>query len=118
MQSKRRLAPIVNRDGISGIRGNTSGREQEVPLIEIDATFARTLGISDGQKVTASLHVDPPIAHTVHIEPLTPEDWEIIELHATFLELNLVAQIRALPNPSYVPSGGLTTAAHPLTLHL
>jgi len=112
MQSKRKLAPIVNRDGIAGSRGNTSGREQEVPLVEIDATFARTLGISDGQKVTASIHVEPPVAHTVHIEPLTPEDWEIIELHATFLELNLVSQIRALPNPAYAGGG------HPLTLHL
>ncbi|KAL3417949.1 Peroxisome biosynthesis protein PAS1 [Phlyctema vagabunda] len=117
MQSKRKLAPIVSRDGINGTRGNTSGREQEVSLVEIDATFARTLGISDGQKVTASIHVDPPIAHTVHIEPLTPDDWEIIELHATFLELNLVAQIRALPNPNHVLSGG-AVAPHPLTLHL
>jgi peroxin-1 len=118
MQSKRRLAPVVSRDGISGVRGNPAGREQEVPLVEIDATFARTLGITDGQKVTASLHVDPPVADTVNIEPLTPDDWEIIELHATFLELNLVSQIRALPNPSYVPSSGPTPAPHPLTLHL
>lgn len=22
------------------------------------------------------LHLDPPLAHTVHIEPLTPADWE------------------------------------------
>lgn len=118
MQSKRRLAPIVNRDGISGTRGNPSGREQEVPLVEIDAAFARTLGLSEGQKVTASLHVDPPVAHTVHIEPLTPEDWEIIELHANFLEINLVHQIRALPNPTFVPSNEQSTVAHPLTLHL
>ena len=118
MQSKRKLAPIVSRDGISGTRGNPSGREQEVSLVEIDATFARILGISDGQKVTASIHVDPPMAHTIHIEPLTSEDWEIIELHATFLELNFVSQIRALPNPNYVPSSGLSPAPHPLTLHL
>jgi peroxin-1 len=115
--SKRKLAPIVSRDGISGTRGNTSGRDQEVPLVEIDATFARTLGLSDGQKVTASIHVDPPVAHTINIEPLTPEDWEIIELHANFLELNFVHQIRALPNPNYVPSSGSAPQAHPLTLH-
>jgi peroxin-1 len=117
MQSKRRLAPIVNRDGITGTRGNPSGREQDVSLVEIDAAFARTLGISDGQKVTVGLHVDPPVAHTVHIEPLTPEDWEIIELHANFLEINLVHQIRALPNPAYA-SNEQTSASHPLTLHL
>jgi peroxin-1 len=117
MQSKRKLAPIVSRDGIAGTRGNT-GREQEVPVVEIDATFARTLGIADGQKVTATIHMDPPIAHTVEIEPLTPEDWEIIELHATFLELNMMHQIRALPNPNYVPQNGPAPGPHPLNLHL
>lgn len=116
MQSKRKLAPIVSRDGIAGTRGNAA-REQEVPLVEIDATFARTLGISDGQKVTATIHMDPPIAHTVEIEPLTPDDWEIIELHATFLELNMMHQIRALPNPNYIPPSG-SAPGHPLTLHL
>ncbi|KAM3077552.1 Peroxisome biosynthesis protein pex1 [Clarireedia jacksonii] len=117
MQSKRKLAPIVSRDGISGVRGS-AGREQEVQLVEIDATFARSLGISDGQKVTASIHVDPPVAHTINIEPLTPEDWEIIELHANFLELNFINQIRALPNPSHTPSNGQAAPPHPLTLHL
>lgn len=118
MPSKRRLASIVSKDGISGTRGNTSGREQEVPLVEIDSTFARTLGLSDGQKVTASLHLDPPLAHTVNIEPLTSADWEIIELHATFLELNLLSQIRALPNPTYAPANGPSPKPHALTLHL
>ncbi|KAM0141428.1 hypothetical protein ACHAP3_002292 [Botrytis cinerea] len=116
MQSKRKLAPIVGRDGISGTRG--SGREQEVQVVEIDATFARTLGISDGQKITATIHVDPPVAHTINIEPLTPEDWEIIELHANFLELNFINQIRALPNPSFTSPSGSSHLPHPLTLHL
>ena len=118
MQSKRKLAAIVDRDGISGARGKPSGRDQEVPLVEIDATFSRTLGISDGQKVSASIHMDPPMAHTIHIEPSTPEDWEIIELHANFLELNFVNQIRALPNPNFVSSDGSAQTRHPLTLHL
>ncbi|KAK8114547.1 AAA-domain-containing protein [Apiospora kogelbergensis] len=116
MPSKRRFAPLVTRDGISSSRG--SGRDQEVAAVEIDATLASTLGLTDGQKVMAIIHVDPPLAHTVNIEPLTPEDWEIIELHANFLELNLLSQIRALPNPSYTPSQGQTATPHPLTLHL
>ncbi|KAF3061800.1 Peroxisome biosynthesis protein PAS1 [Daldinia childiae] len=116
MPSKRKIASIVDRDGIIGTRG--SGRDQEVASVEIDATLARTLGLPDGQKVTAIIHVDPPLAHTVNIEPLTPEDWEIIELHATFLELNLLSQIRALPNPAYTALPGQPPSTHPLTLHL
>lgn len=43
----------------------------------------------------------------------------VIELHATFLELNLLSQIRALPNPSFIdPQTSDGTYVHPLTLHL
>lgn len=114
MPSKRRIAPIVGRDGISGARG---ARDQEVPLVELDATLAASVGLKDGQKVTATIHFDPPTTHTVNIEPLTPEDWEMIELHGTFLEDNLLFQIRAVPNPAFAP-GGIIAGAHPLTLHL
>ncbi|PHH59702.1 hypothetical protein CDD81_2648 [Ophiocordyceps australis] len=117
MPSKRRPAPLVGRDGALGARG--SMREHEAQLVEMDATFARTVGLDDGLKLTALVHVDAPMAHTINIEPLTPEDWEMIELHATFLELNLVSQVRALPNPSYRARQGSTPVApHALTLHL
>ncbi|KAG5917516.1 hypothetical protein E4U42_007212 [Claviceps africana] len=120
MSSKRRAAaPPVTRDGITGSRAS---RDQDLQTVEMDATLANALELSEGQHVTATIHVDPPMAHTVHIEPLTPEDWEIIELHATFLELNLQSQIRALPNPAYRHDGSgsaaVAVAPHPLTLHL
>ncbi|KAK5681509.1 Peroxisome biosynthesis protein pex1 [Elasticomyces elasticus] len=112
MQSQTRLTPVVSKDGISGSSRNNGGRhEQEVPVVEVDATFGRLLGLTEGTKVNISLHLDPPQAHTVHIEPLTPTDWEIIELHAHFLEMNFLSQIRALPNPQ-------AGQPHPLTLHL
>ncbi|KAL8905283.1 MAG: hypothetical protein Q9171_006720, partial [Xanthocarpia ochracea] len=98
---------------------NLVGREIEVASIEIDATFGRMLGLADGQRAGLLLHSHPPLAHTVNIEPLTSGDWEIIELHANFLELNLLSQIRALPNPSFTASPSEQAQhAHPLTLHL
>lgn len=47
MPSKRRLAPVVGRDGIN------SGypREQELSTVELDTTFGRLLGLTEGQKV-------------------------------------------------------------------
>ena len=117
MQSKRKLASLVGRDGIQ--RGAGAGREQDVSTVELDATFARLLGITDGQKIGVNLHVDPPMAHTINIEPLTPADWEMIELHAQFLELNFLNQVRAVPNPAYVPGEGQDKQpVHPITLHL
>lgn len=59
--------------------------------MELDTTFGRLLGLSEGQKVFLNdrcaggvltcqvglfVHLDPPVAHTINIEPLTPEDWE------------------------------------------
>jgi len=51
MQSKRKLAPVVGRDGFSSSRGSAAGRDQDIPVVEIDATFGRSLGLSEGQKV-------------------------------------------------------------------
>ncbi|KAL8840444.1 MAG: hypothetical protein Q9170_001320 [Blastenia crenularia] len=106
---------------------NTNYRYQSAPNskdvrreeLELDSSFGRTLGLAEGQKVGLLLHLQPPLAHTVHIEPLTAADWEVIELHANFLELNLLSQIRALPNPSASESPSVQAQhAHPLTLHL
>ena len=90
----------------------TSTGPGSLPTVEIDAAFARTLGLIDRQKVQVLLHLDPPVVHTLHVEPLTAADWEIIELHASFLETNLLAQIRAVPNPA------VSAKVHPLTVHL
>ncbi|KAF2630778.1 AAA-domain-containing protein [Macroventuria anomochaeta] len=108
MQSKRRLAAVVDRNGL---RTSATASQQDVPAVEVDATFARLVGLNEGQKVGIQLHLDPPQAHTINIEPLTPVDWEMIELHAQFLELNFLSQIRALPTPQ-------AQTPHPLTLHL
>ena len=107
---------MVGSHGIDRTR-STSSRDQEIPLVEIDSTLAGTLGLKEGQKVMATVHFDPPMATTVNIEPLTPDDWEMIELHGTFLEDNLLFQVRAIPNPVYAP-GGVPSTPHPLTLHL
>ncbi|KAF2842834.1 AAA-domain-containing protein [Patellaria atrata CBS 101060] len=118
LQSKRKVAGVVGKDGLN-IRGGTAGRDQDVSIVEMDATFARLLGIEEGQRVGVLLHLDPPQAHTINIEPLIPADWEMIELHAQFLELNFLSQVRALPNPSYSPSPDTQKhVPHPLTLHL
>ncbi|RPA76222.1 AAA-domain-containing protein [Ascobolus immersus RN42] len=81
MQSKPRL-------------GTTSKRSD--PTLELDPSFALANHLSESTPISLLLHFNPPTAHTVHIEPLTPSDWEVIELHASFLEVNLLAQLRAL----------------------
>ncbi|KAI5795295.1 P-loop containing nucleoside triphosphate hydrolase protein, partial [Geopyxis carbonaria] len=100
--------------------GMPSQRIGDDAVVEMDPALAKNIGVSEGSKaslpfnhhrsaipkVSLQLHVDPPGAHTIHIEPLTASDWEIIELHASFLELNLLSQIRCV------------TTLHPLSVYL
>lgn len=51
MPSKRKLAPLVGRDGLGKSKGSLGGKDQELGTVEMDATFARSLGLAEGQKV-------------------------------------------------------------------
>ena len=51
MQSQAKLAPVVGRDGFAGGRGGGGRQEQDVPTVEVDATFGRLVGLSEGMKV-------------------------------------------------------------------
>ncbi|KAG8623266.1 hypothetical protein KVT40_008242 [Elsinoe batatas] len=112
-QSQSRLTPVVDKDGIQGARSRR--KEQDVGVVEIDAVAGRKLGIDGGSRVTVTLHVNPPEAHTVNIEPLTADDWDILNQHAEFLELNFLAQVRVVQNPAVSSD---PTAQQPIILHL
>ncbi|KAL9060319.1 MAG: hypothetical protein Q9162_000723 [Coniocarpon cinnabarinum] len=95
------------------------GRPSKAPeILEIDPAFARINDIEEGQRVEILIHTDPPKAHTVEVEPATTADWEMIELHSDFLETHFLSQIRALPDPSFKPTGNDPPSSHPLILHL
>jgi peroxin-1 len=38
---------------------------------------------------------NPTKARSVSVTPMSPDDWEILEQHASFLENNLLSQLRA-----------------------
>lgn len=68
-ESKRKTPGIIGRDG-------GRGSKEDIAVVEISSAYGRTLGLAQGQKIGVKLHLDPPLAHTIHIEPLTPSDWE------------------------------------------
>lgn len=59
MPSKRRLAPVVGREGIN----SGFSREQEIPTVELDTTFGRLLSLTEGQKVRAT----PTLSSIIHV---------------------------------------------------
>ena len=118
LPSRRKASSLAAAGRDAGFsRGGYGAQALDVPLIEMDVTLGRALGLVDGQRVSVSVHAEPPLVHTINIEPLTPDDWEMVELHAQFLELNLMAQVRAVPNPRYAPFG-TAIPPYPLVLHL
>ncbi|EJT96675.1 AAA-domain-containing protein [Dacryopinax primogenitus] len=78
---------------------HTRGGGAEGPLetVEIDAGFATSLELRESQVVEIGLLHDLPIAKSVIAEPLTADDWEILQLHAEFVETNFLSQVRVAP---------------------
>ncbi|KAF5321496.1 hypothetical protein D9619_001501 [Psilocybe cf. subviscida] len=62
--------------------------------IEIDPQYAQGLGLAQGDLVEIGLLHDLPPAKSFGTEPLTSDDWEIIEIHASHVENTLLSQVR------------------------
>ncbi|KZO93941.1 AAA-domain-containing protein [Calocera viscosa TUFC12733] len=65
--------------------------------VEIEPSFATSLDLREGAVVEIGLLHDLPVAQTVIAEPLTSDDWEILQLHAEFVETNFLSQVRVAP---------------------
>ncbi|CAH0519894.1 unnamed protein product [Peronospora belbahrii] len=68
-------------------------------VIEVPIEFARCVGLLDYLEKTPQsfvrVHVMEtlPIARHVNVEPCTPDDWELIQLHAGAIETELLRQM-------------------------
>ncbi|XP_032847246.2 peroxisome biogenesis factor 1 isoform X2 [Tyto alba] len=61
---------------------------------EINRQLAEKLGIADGEQVFLEPCSHVSSCQQVEVEPLSADDWEILELHASSLEKHLLDQIR------------------------
>ncbi|KAF0699185.1 Aste57867_10237 [Aphanomyces stellatus] len=77
--------------------------------IEISMEFARCLRLADameaspGMRVNVSLAPFTPVAQSVEMEPCTSDDWEIIQLHAGYLENEILRQICVVQHNQEIP---------------
>ncbi|KJE00988.1 peroxin-1 [Cryptococcus gattii NT-10] len=83
--------------GWSGLNAaaNVSQVGDGVESVEVDPEVAMSLGWSEGILVEIALIHNPVIAKSVSVTPMSPDDWEILEQHVSFLENNLLSQLRA-----------------------
>ncbi|XP_014731104.1 PREDICTED: peroxisome biogenesis factor 1 isoform X1 [Sturnus vulgaris] len=65
-------------------------------IVEINRYLAEKLGIADGEQVFLEPCSHVSSCQQVEVEPLTADDWEILELHASSLERHLLDQIRVV----------------------
>ncbi|KAG5731766.1 Peroxisome biosynthesis protein PAS1 [Termitomyces sp. T112] len=75
---------------------STQNPEKALETVEIDPQYAQGLGLSQGDLVEIGLLHDLPLAKSVATEPLTSDDWEIIEIHASHVESTLLSQVRVV----------------------
>ncbi|KAJ6593606.1 P-loop containing nucleoside triphosphate hydrolase protein [Mycena capillaripes] len=73
---------------------SSDSREQGFETIEIDPQYALGLGLKQNDLVEIGLVHDLPLATSVATEPLTSDDWEIIDIHASHVESTLLSQVR------------------------
>ncbi|KAH8922700.1 AAA-domain-containing protein [Atractiella rhizophila] len=73
-----------------------------VENIEIDSALANDSALGDGEHVTITLHRSIPVAKSVSVDPLSVDDWEILESNAGLLEDTLLSQVRAVKPGSTV----------------
>ncbi|RXW21326.1 hypothetical protein EST38_g4540 [Candolleomyces aberdarensis] len=69
-------------------------KEVGFETVEIDPQFCQGLGLVQGDIVEIGLLHDLGVAQSVATEPVTSDDWEIIEIHASHVESTLLSQVR------------------------
>ncbi|EAL62534.1 peroxisomal biogenesis factor 1 [Dictyostelium discoideum AX4] len=72
--------------------------------IEMSQEMAQCLGgIKNEQKLKLKALNNIELAHSVQVEPLTSDDWEIMEVHQQYLEEQLLNQVNILYSGQIVP---------------
>ncbi|KAJ8659027.1 hypothetical protein O0I10_005409 [Lichtheimia ornata] len=74
----------------------THGQNSKMDILEMDPQLGQAIGLMEGQKINVEFCRNISDCASVNVEPYTEDDWEILELHAGYVEENLLSQIRAV----------------------
>lgn len=70
---------------------------------QVPSALAQSLGMPSSLTVDVRLKKGVPSASRVDIEPLSPDDWEVLELHAGHVEEQLLNQARVVSTSCILP---------------
>eukprot|EP00026_Physarum_polycephalum_P000498 Phypoly_transcript_00499.p1 GENE.Phypoly_transcript_00499~~Phypoly_transcript_00499.p1 ORF type:complete len:1191 (-),score=146.73 Phypoly_transcript_00499:406-3978(-) len=71
--------------------------------IEISSHFAVALSLHEGQTVDVQPRINVLDADRIHVEPVSPDDWEILELNQQYLEEQFINQVNVLFEKEVIP---------------
>lgn len=80
-----------------------SGSASSSCAVEIAQEFAACIGLSDRTIVQVRALPNVPKASLVTIEPLTEDDWEVLELNAEIAEAAILSQVRVVHDKMKFP---------------
>jgi peroxin-1 len=83
-----------NRIVYLGWTGGSSSPVNHQDTVELDVQLAKNLGLKSQQLVNVEIIHQVPAAKSISVEPLTIDDWEILELNAGYLESQFLNQCR------------------------
>lgn len=70
--------------------GYSGGTSSEENVVEISDSVGRLLGLNDNDLVQAAIEYSFEKLKQIELEPLTPDDFEIIEKNCSFIEEQLL----------------------------
>ncbi|KAF5351610.1 hypothetical protein D9756_007497 [Leucocoprinus leucothites] len=85
---------MASASSLAHFNASQSSGGESFETVEIDPQYAQGLGFEQDDLVEIGLIHDMGQATTVGTEPLTADDWEIIEIHAAHVESTLLSQVR------------------------
>jgi peroxin-1 len=80
--------------------GGSSARND---TLELSHSLCDAIGLRDGAELTVTLRRNVPTVSRMFVEPLSPDDWEVIQLHAGLLEDQVLNQVRAVSEGMTLP---------------
>ncbi|GAB6019304.1 Peroxisome biosynthesis protein pex1 [Chamberlinius hualienensis] len=94
---------VQRKDGQSVFLSWSGDSSSANDIIELNGFYALKLGLGEGEEVFVGKRRDVPAIETVHVEPVSVDDWEILELHAEYIQNNLLNQVRTVWNNQVLP---------------
>lgn len=74
-----------------------SGMNSSAPKsMGIDPIFAQSLKLADKQAVKLNVKIRNHKSSSIFLEPVQSQDWELVELHAAYIEAKLIEQSRCV----------------------